>query len=46
MLYGVFMGTARRLIESPAPLKLQESYRAELIRLASAYLAASARTAL
>ncbi|UWZ86166.1 TetR/AcrR family transcriptional regulator [Occallatibacter riparius] len=43
MLYGVFTGTARRLIESPAPHKLQESYRAELIRLAAAYLAASAR---
>lgn len=44
MLYGVFTGTARRLIESPAPLKLQESYRAELIRLASAYFAACATT--
>jgi AcrR family transcriptional regulator len=43
MLYGAFSGIARRLIESPAPLKLQDSYRAELIRLASAYLAASGR---
>jgi AcrR family transcriptional regulator len=45
MLYGVFAGTARRLIESPAPHKVQESYRAELIRMAAAYLFASARTA-
>jgi AcrR family transcriptional regulator len=43
ILHGVFTGTARRLIESPAPHKLQDSYRAELIRLASAYLAASTR---
>jgi AcrR family transcriptional regulator len=43
IIYGAFTGTARRLIESPAPHRLQASYRAELIRLASAYLAASAR---
>jgi AcrR family transcriptional regulator len=41
MLHGVFTGTARRLIESPHPHQIQASYRAELIRLASAYLAAS-----
>jgi AcrR family transcriptional regulator len=43
MLYGAFAGLARRLIESPHPQQLQASYRTELIRLASAYLAASAR---
>jgi AcrR family transcriptional regulator len=45
MLYGVFTGTVRRLIESTAPHTIQDSYRAELIRLASAYLAASTRHA-
>jgi AcrR family transcriptional regulator len=42
LLQGVLAGTSRRLIESPAPHKLLDSYRAELIRLASSYLAASA----
>jgi hypothetical protein len=43
MLYAAFTGIARRLIESPNPHQLEESSRAELIRMASAYLAASIR---
>jgi AcrR family transcriptional regulator len=46
LLHGAMTGIARRLIESPAPHKLHESYRAELIRLVAAYLAASARPTL
>jgi AcrR family transcriptional regulator len=45
ILYGAMTGIARRLIESPTPHKLQDSYRVELIRMTSGYLAASARTA-
>jgi AcrR family transcriptional regulator len=45
-LHGAMTGIARRLIESPTPHKLHESYRAELIRLVSAYLNASTRPAL
>lgn len=41
ILYGAFTGIARRLIESPAPRHLQDAWRAELIRLAAAYFAAS-----
>ena len=33
LLHGAMTGIARRLIESPTPHKLHESYRAELIRL-------------
>jgi AcrR family transcriptional regulator len=46
LLHGAMTGIARRLIESPTPHKLHESYRAELIRLVSAYLNASTRPAL
>jgi len=46
LLHGAMTGIARRLIESPTPSKLHESYRAELIRLVSAYLSASTRSAL
>jgi len=45
LLHGAMTGIARRLIESPTPHKLYESYRAELIRLVSAYLNASTRPA-
>ncbi len=45
LLHGAMTGIARRLIESPTPHKLHESYRAELIRLVSAYLNASTRPA-
>jgi AcrR family transcriptional regulator len=45
LLQGAMTGIARRLIESPAPHRLHDSYRAEMIRLASAYLAASTRPA-
>jgi AcrR family transcriptional regulator len=43
LLQGAMTGIARRLIESPHPHQLHASYRAELIRLAAAYLAASTR---
>jgi len=43
LLQGAMTGIARRLIESPTPQRLHDSYRAEMIRLASAYLAASTR---
>jgi len=46
LLHGAMTGIARRLIESPTPHKLHESYRAELIRMVSAYLNASTRPAL
>lgn len=46
LLHGAMTGIARRLIESPTPHKLHESYRTELIRLVSAYLSASTRPAL
>jgi len=46
LLHGAMTGIARRLIESPTPHKLHESYRAELIRLVSSYLNASTRPAL
>lgn len=46
LLHGAMTGIARRLIESPTPHKLQDSYRAELIRLVTAYLTASTRPAL
>lgn len=45
LLHGAMTGIARGLIESPTPHKLHESYRAELIRLVSAYLNASTRPA-
>ena len=43
ILYGVFAGISRRLLEAPDPHKLLDSYRDELIRLATAYLSASLR---
>ena len=45
LLQGAMTGIVRRLIESSAPHRLHDSYRAEMIRLASAYLAASTRPA-